>query len=239
MTGTDAPSVTYLDVDANGAVTPVSAQEDAPSHSAVVTLNVDSFKTADTVTVTLEDLDLNTDSGLPDIYTVVTGAADDAEDADATNRGTVGSPYTEASLLSDGSSLGRLLDITFDDQRWMTHTNENGNTCTEQLVDKTGLDDTNFSLIETGDATGIFVGTFALPAEFCREDAKNPESVTGLDIEVNYVDFRDQSGETTEVGDSAGVKANTGSVALDRTVYPVPFGTPLDFDPLIDATTPC
>ena len=241
LTGTDAPSVAYLDVDANGAVTPVSAQEDAPSHSAVVTLNVDSLKTADTVTVTLEDLDLNTDSGLPDIYTVVTNAADPEQDADATNRGAVGSPYTEVSLLSDGSSLGRMLDITFDDQRWMTHTDENGDDCTEQLInqgDKTGLDDTNFSLIETGDATGIFVGTFALPAEFCREDAKNPESVTGLDIEVNYVDFRDQSGETTEVGDSAGVKANTGAVSLDRTVYPVPFGVEKDFDQLIDATTP-
>ena len=115
LTGSSAPSVNYLDVDTTGAVTPVTAQEDAPSHSAVVTLNVDSLKTADTVTVTLEDLDLNTDSGLPDIYTVVT-----TEDND--NRGAVGSPNTPDSLLSDGSSLGRLLDITFDDQRWMTHT---------------------------------------------------------------------------------------------------------------------
>ena len=145
LTGTDAPSVTYLDVDANGAQVQVSAQEDAPSHSAVVTLNVDSLKTADTVTVTLEDLDLNTDSGLPDIYTVVTNAADSGQDADATNRGTIGSPYTANSLLSDGSSLGRMLDITFDDQRWMTHTDKNGALCTEQLVDQggqTGLDDT-------------------------------------------------------------------------------------------------
>ena len=231
LTGSSAPSVTYLDVDTTGAVTPVTAQEDAPSHSAVVTLNVDSFKTADTVTVTLEDLDLNTDSGLPDIYTVVTTE-------DNANRGAVGSAGTPDSLLSDGSSLGRLLDITFDDQRWMTHTDlEDGAACTEQLVDQTGLDDTDFSLIETGDDTGIFVGTFALPAEFCREGSGEPESVTGLDIEVNYVDFRDASGETTEVGDSAGVKANTGSVSLDRTVYPVPFGVAGDFEES-DSTTP-
>ena len=51
-------------------------------------------------------------------------------------------------------------------------------------------------------------------------------SVTGTDIEVNYVDFRDASGEEIEVGDSAGVRANTGSVSFDRTVYPVPFGQP-------------
>ena len=45
-------------------------------------------------------------------------------------------------------------------------------------------------------------------------------------MEVNYQDFRDASGETIEVGDSAGIRANTGSVSFDRTVYPVPFGQP-------------
>ena len=48
-------------------------------------------------------------------------------------------------------------------------------------------------------------------------------------MEVNYVDYRDASGEIIEVGDSAGIRANTGSVSLDRTVYPVPFGVPGDF----------
>jgi hypothetical protein len=37
------------------------------------------------------------------------------------------------------------------------------------------------------------------------------------------------SGETIEVGDGAGIRANTGSVTLDRTVYPVPFGVTADF----------
>ncbi|MBP0119952.1 MAG: hypothetical protein ITD33_03735, partial [Nitrosarchaeum sp.] len=40
---------------------------------------------------------------------------------------------------------------------------------------------------------------------------------------------RDASGEIIEVGDSAGVRANTGSVSLDRTVYPVPFGIQSNF----------
>ena len=53
LTGSSAPSVTYLDVDTTGTQTQVSAQQDAPSHSAVVSLNVESFKAADTVTVTL------------------------------------------------------------------------------------------------------------------------------------------------------------------------------------------
>src|SRR3989304_853227 len=47
-------------------------------------------------------------------------------------------------------------------------------------------------------------------------------------MEVNYVDYRDASGEIIEVGDGAGIRANTGSVSLDRTVYPVPWGTVAD-----------
>ena len=228
LTGSSAPSVTYLDVDTTGTQTQVSAQQDAPSHSAVVTLDVDSFKAADTVTVTLEDLDLNVDSGLVDIYTVVNTQGDANQDA-------VGEEYGASDY--DGVELGRLLDITFDDQRWMTHYDKPGTDCRADLADNSGLGDTIFSLVETGDATGIFVGTFPIPAEFCRLGSSTPESVTGLDIEVNYVDFRDASGETTEVGDSAGIKANTGSVSLDRTVYPVPFGVVSDFNPST-ATTP-
>ena len=248
-TGSSAPSVTYLDVDTTGTQTQVSAQEDAPSHSAVVSLSVDSFKAADTVTVTLEDLDLNVDSGLVDIYTVVDRVyssvekgdsvftkgtmdyyiadEDDGTIADA-NHGAVGQPYGADDY--DGVELGRLLEITFDDERWMTQINDEGDICTPKLKDNSGLGETNFSLTETGDATGIFKGTFAIPAEFCREGSKDPESITGLDIAVNYVDFRDASGETTEVGDSAGIKASTGSVSLDRTVYPVPFGIVSDFE---------
>jgi len=49
-------------------------------------------------------------------------------------------------------------------------------------------------------------------------------TTTGTDIEVNYNDHRDASGETIEVGAGASVNANTGSVEFDRTVYPVPWG---------------
>ena len=48
-------------------------------------------------------------------------------------------------------------------------------------------------------------------------------------MEVNYVDYSDASGELIEVGDSAGISANTGSVSFDRSVYPVPFD-PSDYD---------
>jgi hypothetical protein len=60
----------------------------------------------------------------------------------------------------------------------------------------------------------------------------------GTDIEVNYVDYRDASGEIIEVGDGAGIRGNTGSVSLDRTVYPVPFGTINDFPAESSKATP-
>ena len=195
LTGSSAPSVTYLDVDTTGTQTQVSAQQDAPSHSAVVSLDVESFKAADTVTVTLEDLDLNVDSGLIDIYTIV--SVDDYPGDE--NQDTVGEPYGDPSYDAE---LGRLLEITFDDKRWQTQVTEETDgtfvdtSCTNALQANdihTGLGSTGFRLVETGDATGIFVGTFPIPAEFCSGDSNNPETVTGLDIEVNYVDFRDQS----------------------------------------------
>ena len=64
------------------------------------------------------------------------------------------------------------------------------------------------------------------------------KTTQGTDIEVNYVDFRDGSGETIEVGDGAGVRATTGSISLDRTVFPVPFGKLGDYNVGTNATTP-
>jgi hypothetical protein len=97
------------------------------------------------------------------------------------------------------SGTDHILDITFDDSTW------------------TGLFATAFTLVETEVDSGIFVGSFQIPS-----------GVTGQDIEVNYNDHRDASGETIEVGAGAAVNANTGSVAFDRTVYPVPWGNVTD-----------
>ena len=229
LTDEDSPRVTYLDLGSDGVSTQVSDQQAAPSHSGVVSLDADSYKNADTVTITLDDLDLNVDSDLIDIYTVV--ITDNDPNLDVVGDTTVYNDGTSFAL-SNGDQLGRLLDVTFDDQIW---TSNNNSLCNDQLeIDKidNGLAATGFSLIETGIASGKFVGDFQIPKSFCRadgEDVTEPKPVSGLDIEVNYVDFRDSSGEIIEVGDSSGVRANTGSVSLDRTVYPVPFGVPSDY----------
>ena len=240
LTDEDAPRVNYLDLGADGVSTQVADQEEAPSHSGVVSFDSNNYKTADTVTVTLEDLDLNTDSSLVDIYTVVdpTGTGGEA------NQDAVGDGTFSATLQSNGTSiqltngeqLGRLLDITFDDQRWQSPQSGDDGTSATCLASLTGaattdsgLGATGFTLVETGASSGVFVGDFQIPNVWCRSGATAAETATGLDIEVNYVDFRDASGEVIEVGDSAGVRANTGSISLDRTVYPVPFGVIDDF----------
>jgi len=226
LTDEDAPRVNYLDLGADGVSTQVSDQEEAPSHSGIVSFDNDSYKIADTVLVTLEDKDLNVDSDLIDIYTTVDGSifTDAARD-------TVG----EAGLPTYSfGPLGRLMDITLDDQPW-----QDSETCVPTGGADDGLSASGFSLIEQGATdSGVFTGDFQIPSNWCRPGATLPETSTGLDLEVNYVDFRDASGEIIEVGDSAGIRANTGSVSLDRTVYPVPFGVPSDFGTLTGETSP-
>ena len=225
LTDEDAPRVNYLDLGADGVSTQVADQEAAPSHSGVVTLDSETYKVADTVTVTLNDRDLNVDSDRIDIYTVVSDRGDDAFDA----AGVKDLPKaTKSGSDFSFGALGRLLDITFDDEQWIKHS-EGDVTCSDNTTDFNGVDDglgaTGFSLVETETASGVFRGDFQIPAVYCQRsgatgNAGEAKSVTGTDIEVNYVDFRDASGEIIEVGDSAGVRANTGTVSLVRTVYP-------------------
>ena len=94
--------------------------------------------------------------------------------------------------------------------------------------DDDGLSNTGFTLSETTSTSGIFTGTFQIPATYCTSDTES-STTTGKDLEVNYVDYSDASGELIEVGDSAGISANTGSVSFDRSVYPVPFD-PFEYD---------
>ena len=81
---------------------------------------------------------------------------------------------------------------------------------------------TGFTLTETTDASGIFVGTLKLPSKYC--DANGNDIVTnGLDLNFDYQDYSDASGKPNQSSDSASIRSNTGSVSLDRSVYPVPF----------------
>ena len=67
------------------------------------------------------------------------------------------------------------------------------------------------TIIETTADSGIFVGTFAVP------DRK------GSDMELTYYESKDAGGSAVNYFDTATIQSNSGSIALDRSVYPVPF----------------
>ena len=69
-----APQVTYLDLGQDGVNTQISAQQDIPTHAGVVSFDSKTYKIGDTVTITLNDADLNVNNDLVDIYTAVTPA---------------------------------------------------------------------------------------------------------------------------------------------------------------------
>ena len=98
MTDEDSPRVNYLDLGADGVSTQIADQVEAPTHSGVVSFDSDNYKIADTVVVTLDDQDMNSDSELIDVYT--TQATGD--------------------VVGEGTTLttGLVLDITFDDEGW-------------------------------------------------------------------------------------------------------------------------
>ena len=161
--------------------------------SGTVEFDQESYKIADTVTITLTDMDLNTDSELIDVY--LTQSTDKVEDADTGDYGK------------------HVLDVYFGDAEF-------NDDCESQLAGS-GLFDTGFQLVETSNTSVVFTGTFQIPSEVCN--STNARDSTGLDIFTNYWDFVDAGGNQVEVGGAATVAANSGSVSLDRSVYPVPY----------------
>ena len=213
-----APQVTYLDLGQDGVNTQISAQQDILTHSGVVSFDSKTYMVGDTVTVTLNDADLNVDNDLIDVYSTVDtdNGTDPAQDM--VGKAGLGN-------YSDGHPFGRLLDIEFGQNNfvWKKDSCEGQNTTANN-----GLASTGFSLVETGPSTGIFTGTFEIPNQVCIS-SDSLVNAQGQNIKVNYVDFRDDSGKLVEVSDNSGVQGTTGSIKLDKAVYPVPFGQISDF----------
>ena len=202
LTDEDAPRVNYLDLGADGISTQIADQQDAPTHSGVADLDLDTYKIADTVNISITDMDLNTDNDLIDVY----------------------QPHTNDD--DQGTNDTKLFSITFDDVEWnLLKDTSQGITLVESTVD-----------------SGIFRGSFQIPSTYCTSctgaGTGTTQTTTGTDIEINYMDHRNASGESIEVGDGAGVRANTGSISLDRTVYPVPWGGVSNFGNDTGAATP-
>jgi hypothetical protein len=201
LEGSESPQVDYLDLDSNGMTSHISDNEDASSHSGIVSFEMESYNISEIALIALEDLDLNSNSELIDIYTVVTVAGD--ANLDVVGDATIVNGGTSIEF-SDGSQLGRLLDVTFDGQLWTEN-----NACSLSAGVDRGLGSTGFVLIETTTDSGVFLGDFEIPPEWCREDSSLPESTYDLNIGVNYVDFRDSSGQTREISDTSIINLDT------------------------------
>jgi len=193
LTGQNAPKASYLDVGKFGISNTVSDKEDALTHTGAVTLSSTGFQPGDLVEVTLNDLDLNTNGNLIDIYTaVLPTAGENASD-------TIG----KAGLrnLPDGTAFGRLLEITFNDDRWLKSTvpDSDGITCA-QIGGTDGLEASNFVLVETNSTSGEFVGGFILPTEYCsRSTGGDIKQVEDAQLKAKYLDFRNTTGGIIEI----------------------------------------
>jgi len=69
----------------------------------------------------------------------------------------------------------------------------------------------NMTIIETGPSTGEFVGTFKVPNK------------KGQDMELVYYESKDAGSSAVQYYDIATIVSNSGTISLDRSVYPVPF----------------
>ena len=181
----DAPQVNYFDIATDGSPTRRRDQEEAPSHTGSISFERESYRSGDTITVTFEDQDLNTDADLFDIYFRVDPADFPSDPA----RDTLGKPglgnYTTRAL----GAFGRLFDITFNGERWTSGLTANGGVCGEAGIPDDGLTDSGFVLVETSRNSGVFVGSFRVPETFCNASTEMIESTLGTEVRVNYIDF--------------------------------------------------
>ena len=69
------------------------------------------------------------------------------------------------------------------------------------------------TIIETEANSGVFIGTFKVP------DYK------GADMQLEYYESKDAASSAVSYYDTATIVSNTGSVSLDRAVYPVPWSS--------------
>jgi hypothetical protein len=154
----------------------------------VVYNDTDAFQVATKIGAQLEtsthtgDISLDADTyGADDIATITIVDADLNTDSAARDTYQNSSTTFNVTLTTSGTSVAR------------------------QLVAAT------MTIIETGDNTGVFVGTFKVPNQ------------KGADMELVYYDSKDAGSSAVEYYDTATVVSNSGAIAFDRSVYPVPF----------------
>ena len=176
--------ISYSDLDEVGMSTTASTQSDIVTHSGIVSTGSNSYRFGQTVTVILNDPDLNLKSDKIDTYSVI----DDPR-----------SPFVD----TVGSNGQKLLEILLKDVRYKR--------CTINGIEHGGLASTGFRLIETGPSTGVFEGTFSMPSKICNKSGTQLISPAGGSIELKYADSRDELGESNIVSSSNNKQSFTSS----------------------------
>ena len=190
-TGAAAPNLEYEDVDNTGSISVLQASEAAPTHTGAVSFDAALYDASDTVTITLDDRDLNTQASALDTYGMV-ATPHEGDPAFAT----VGAPGLPDVFFGP---LGVVLELQIDGVRWRTPQGS----CNLAGPAPTGFDASGFALVETGADTGIFQGSFQVPSLWCRSDDGSPEPTGGLPLTVHYLDFVNAAGGLVETVDTA------------------------------------
>ena len=132
-----------------------------------------------------------------------------------THTGTV--DLDEGSYGADDMATITIVDMDLNQDSSVRDTYQNSSTTFGVTITKSGstVSTEPFSgtmtIIETTADSGIFVGTFKVP------DRK------GSDMELTYYESKDAGGSAVNYFDTATIQSNSGSISLDRSVYPVPF----------------
>jgi hypothetical protein len=151
-----------------------TSKSDIKTHTGIVTLDSQSYRLGQPVTITLNDPDLSTSADTIQTYTSVNDPSSSADD-------TVGD-----------ASGNILLEVWIKGFRF--------HHCTVSGIVHGALAATGFALTETGPGTGIFKGSFGMPTQICNEDGTALISPIGGSVQVWYHDFRDALGRSVIVG---------------------------------------
>jgi plastocyanin len=193
----NAPRVYYLDVILEGDLSPIFDSEDTFSHTGSVSFERGFYGIGDSAVLILNDKDLNVNSNLIDIFTVVNPnfAPDPAVES-------VGSRNLPE--FSFGP-LGKMMYITIDGEIWASRTLDldeiPGPDCVDNpSVTFDGLASTNFVLVETDQSSGSFIGDLTVPNSYCSRLSGGVNlPINGTILGATYVDFRDAQGVIREV----------------------------------------
>ena len=102
---------------------------------------------------------------------------------------------------------------SYSQESTVTHDAVSGDTFSVSYND-TITPTANFKLVETGADTGVFVGQFK---------TSSATGDIGKDLKFTYYDRKDAGGTSIDTYTSVKIQTESGSIAFDRQVYPVPF----------------